>query len=158
MSRADRYFDPYGQPPPSGEWAYVLDAFGVEYGRGWWPFYRDGKPCGIRVAPDTDYRSWRNEYVTLWPDTDAGVTAKVTLYCRPQGLGAIVVDARIHIDLRARTATLVTACPDEIREQAETKATRLLAVLLAQRRARRRGRPRPVTAHELWTSSKGQPR
>ncbi|MFI0411953.1 hypothetical protein E1264_02680 [Actinomadura sp. KC216] len=152
MSSAETYFDPYGQSPPPGEWNYILDDFSVHYGPGWWPFYRDGRPCGIRVSPDTDYRAWRNEYVTLRPGTDAGVTAKATLHCRPQGLGAIVVDVRIHIDLRARTTRIVTGCPDEVREQAETKATRLLAFLVAHRRARRQGEPEPVTAHQVWTA------
>jgi hypothetical protein len=155
MNRPVPHFDPYGQPPPAGDWEYVLDDFGVSYGPGWWPLYRDGTPCGVRLAPDTEYRSWRNEYVTLRPGTGARTVAQVTLYCRRQGLGAMVLDARIGIDLRERTVTVVSDlsdCPDEVRQQAHDKAAKLLRFLLAQRHARRTGATRPVTAYELWES------
>lgn len=149
------YFDPYGQPPVTGDWEYVLDDFGVTYGPGWWPLYRDGTPCSARLAPDTEYRSWRNEYVLLRPGTDAHAVAQVRLYCRRQGLGAIVVDARIGIDLRERTAIVLSdlsGCPDEVRQQADGKAAKLLRFLLAQRRARRKKATQPVTAYQMWQS------
>jgi hypothetical protein len=59
-------FDMYAQPVPGGEWSYELDDHGVRYRRTGWPFGRDSKHStepevtGVRLAPDTDYRSWRN--------------------------------------------------------------------------------------------------
>lgn len=155
MNRPVPYFDSYGQPPPAGDWEYVLDDFGVSYGPGWWPFYRDCTPCGVRLSPDTEYCSWRNEYVMLWPGTGAGAIAHVGLFCRRQGLGAMVLDARIGIDMREHTVTVLSdlsGCPEGVGQQTHDKATRLLRFLLAQRRARRTGATRPVTAYELWQS------
>lgn len=91
----------------------------------------------------------------LWPGTDAHAVTDVRLFCRRQGAGAMVVDARIGIGLRERAGTVLSdlsACPDDACQQARDKSVKLLRFLLAQRRARRKGATRPVTAYELWRS------
>lgn len=56
-------FDGYGQLLELGNWSYVVDDYPAGYGKGsWYPF--DGS---ARLAPDCDYRSWRNEYVLIRP-------------------------------------------------------------------------------------------
>jgi hypothetical protein len=162
MNRPVPYFDPYGQPPPDGEWEYVVDDFGMSYGPGWWPLYRDGEPCSVRLAPDIEYRSWRNEYVIVRPSADACAVAEVMLYCRRHGLGGMVVDARISIDLRERTATVISdlsAFADQIRENAREKG-RQAAALPARPAARppqrshtARNRPRVVAAMQTTTNT-----
>jgi hypothetical protein len=143
-------FDMYAVPPPDGDWAYEVDYTGVTYGPGWWPFYRDGRADVVRLAPNTRYWAWRNEYVLLGPGTGATVSARVTLYLAPQGLGGLVVDTQVRLDLRARTATVDPGCPAEVCEQAQIKADRLVAAVLAARAERRRGRTGPTTAYDPW--------
>lgn len=89
--RFEPVFDMYGIAPPEGDWSYIVDSTEIVYGPGWWPFYRHGTPTGIRVSPDTEFRSWRNEYVLIFPRTGATAAARVHLYVRPQGSGAMTV-------------------------------------------------------------------
>jgi len=113
------------------------------------------RPPGHRAAR-TQHRdwAWRNEYVLLGPATDASVTARLSLYVAPQGLGGLVVDTGVRLDLRARTATADPDCPTELHDQARTKADRLLAAVLAGRAERHRGRTGPTTARDRWTAGK----
>jgi hypothetical protein len=147
-------FDMYAVAPPDGDWAYEVDYTGITYGPGWWPFYRDGQPDVVRLAPNTRYWAWRNEYVLLGPGQDATVSSRLTLYMAPQGLGGLVADTHVRLDLRARSATVDPDCPAAVREQAQTKADRLVAAVLAARAERRRGRTRPTTAYDRWIARK----
>ncbi len=147
-------FDMYAVPPPDGDWAYEVDDTDVTHGHGWWPFYRHGHPDVVRLAPNTAYWAWHNEYVLLGPGKDATATARLTLYLAAQGMGGLVVNTHVRLDLRTRTATVDRDCPPEVREQAQTKADRLLAAVLAARAERRRGRTGPTTAHDRWIASK----
>lgn len=148
-------FDMYGITPPPGDWAYVLDDTGIAFGPGWWPFHRDGAPAGIRVSPDVEFRSWRNEYVLLYPSTSgpAAATARITLYVRPQGMGAMTVVAYLGLDIRQRTYTLPDGLPEHLHEKAITKAQRLLDFISNTRADRRRGSPRPRTAADIATET-----
>jgi hypothetical protein len=76
------HFDMYYVPLPEGEWEYEVDDYGVVYAEAHWPLvfrravddpdvptgvYR-GMPewaCTLRLAPNTEYRSWRAQYVLL---------------------------------------------------------------------------------------------
>lgn len=93
-------WDMYAVAPPEGDWAYILDDYGIKYRRGlvaqrlrpgWWPFaYDDPKrehqarrdrrsgpvkqECGaahICLSPDTAFYAWRNETVSVFPDFEA---------------------------------------------------------------------------------------
>jgi hypothetical protein len=154
-------FDMYGQPPPEGDWRYVIDDSGISYGPGWWPLYRTWlgsaglQPAGVRLAPDSEFRSWRNEYVLIGPGSGPVMVAHLNLYVREQGMGAIVVEhVAVTLDIRNRAATVDEGCPGIVLEQAQGKAGRLLAWLLAERAARRSGRARPVTAADLEEARK----
>ncbi|MGW1741197.1 hypothetical protein ACWCPQ_20585 [Nocardia sp. NPDC001965] len=111
------------------------------------------------MSPDTAYQSWRNEYVLLWPSHNQStrVDARLRLFVRTQGLGAILADTHIILDLKQRTTTIDTACPPSLREQAETKAARLLHFVLDHRAARRCGITEPPTAHDRWITHTQQP-
>ncbi|WP_433635466.1 hypothetical protein [Nocardia sp. CA-120079] len=155
------YFDGWAVPTPAGEWHYELDDWGIYYGAGWWPFHQYYEqthgpsrlaPASIRVSPDTAYQSWRNESILLWPcETHPNrVDARPTLFVRTQGLGAIVAKTDITLDIKQRATTIASTCPPQLREQAETKAARLLRFVLDHRRARRRGITEPETAYGRW--------
>ncbi|MGW4720903.1 hypothetical protein [Nocardia sp. NPDC004260] len=158
---AGSYFHGWGVPTPEGQWQYELDDWGIVYGPGWWPFHRyyeqtHGRsrrtPSSVRVSPGTAYQSWGNESITLRPSPQhpTRVEARMTLFVRTQGLGAIVADTQIALDIRQRRTTIADTCPPALREQAELKAARLLRFVLDHRRARRRGTTEPDTAYGRW--------
>jgi len=45
----------------------LVDDYGIGYGPGWWPYYRNGKPESVRLAPDTAFYAWRDQYVLVGP-------------------------------------------------------------------------------------------
>jgi hypothetical protein len=159
------YFDGWGQPTPPGDWNYDLDDYGIHYGPGWWPFYTTRHPYGepettgpisVRISPDTEFRSWRNEYVQLTPDKrePAKVTGRLRLFVRRRGGGVICVNTALIVDMRAKTVHVAVDCPDTLRGQAETKGDRILQFLLHHRARRRAGDTRPVTAHDKWSAAR----
>jgi len=149
--RFEPTFDMYGAAPPDGEWGYVVDDYDITYGPGWWPYHRDGKPGTVRVSPNTEFRSWRNEYVLISPNLTASATvvARLHLFLRAQGMGAMTVAACIGVDIRQRTFSLLDGLPTELHEQATVKGRRLLDLILAGRTDRRRSAARPRTAADL---------
>lgn len=157
-------FDLYGVQLALGGWTYALDDTPVVYGPGWYPFHRQlqrtephpdsplltrmastGRtvPTSVRISPDTDFRSWRNEYTLLHP-YDHRVHAHLTLFVEPRGTGAMTRRVTAEIDLRTSHVTIPAQCPDHLREQARVKAERAMDLLAAARTERRRGRPAPA--------------
>lgn len=90
-------FDRYAQLLDLGQWRFEVDDFVVPYGAArWFPF-----PRCVRLAPDIDYRSWRNEYVQLCPGRRAHqASADLTIGLRAQGMGAVTVTIVADLDLR----------------------------------------------------------
>jgi hypothetical protein len=56
----------YAPPHQAEDWAHLVDD-GITSGPAWWPYHRDGKPGTVRVGPDTEFRSWRNQHVLISP-------------------------------------------------------------------------------------------
>jgi hypothetical protein len=161
-------FDGYAKEPPAEPWGYVVDeARPVAYHHplipprlreGYWPF---ADPAGeytavsVRLAPDCRDYAWRNEYVLVWPDKETPYLAEadLDLWVRPQGMGGIVLNCSVRLNLRAGTyevTRLPEDTPAEVREQSEGKARKLLAYLAAECAARDAcERKAPVTASEL---------
>lgn len=163
-------FDMYGLELDLGGWAYVLDQPGVVYGSGWYPFRRPvsilephpaapltyhtvatGRTAqtGVRISPDVVHYSWRNEYVRLEP-FDHRIQARMALFVRRQGMGAMVRRVSIEIDLRTKIVTVPGACPAALRRQADIKGRRVLDLLSAARRERRRGARTPTAVLGAW--------
>lgn len=163
-------FDLYGIELELGKWAYVLDQLGVTYGPGWYPFREKvtrsepdpvepllnrkvptGRttPVGVRISPGVANYSWGNEYVTLEP-VDHRVRARMTLFVRKQGMGAMIRRVEIAVDLRERSVTIPPECPAELHTQAQVKGERILDLLTAARRERRRGAPIPLSVLGQW--------
>lgn len=150
-------FDGYGWMLDLGSWSYILDDWGIAYGTGaWYPYSQS-----VLLAPDVDYRAWRNEHVRLCPSpTDPKmVTARMHLTLRPQGMGAMTVSVDAELDLSTgATAFRPDDVTGDLRVHALTK-TRRIHELLAAERSRRDGTPRrrrrtPVTAHQRWVASR----
>lgn len=140
---AEREADPKGEEfysfpakVPEGDWAYIIDDFGIAYRRGWWPFrsadteeerravaswerkghgeWKLGDGCGwasVRIAPNVDGCDAGQNYVGVWPDIHEAwkASADLHLYVRPQGRGgAVVFNCTLIIDLRDMTGTITT--------------------------------------------------
>ena len=194
-------FHMYPARPPEGDWAYIVDDWGIGYRRDTlWPFrstrtgegseaeairsfYRRalregqdwtlGEGCGwqaVRLAPDAEYCAAGQNYVQVWPDIREAwkASADLHLYVRPQGLGAVVLDCSLTIDLRDMTGTVTTwpidgspigpdgfseDFPEALKPQAAEKKAKILA-LLAEHIARRNAGKRKIeTAHERWVKN-----
>lgn len=162
-------FDGYAQPVPLGQWGYALDDHCIVYRRTGWPFGRrpvagrgEPGPESVRLAPDTDYRSWRNEYVLLYPGrigqwgedaAEGWAHAFLDLWVRKQGMGGIIVPrVEVEIDVDHAAAHVAATCPPVLREQAQMKADRLLAFLQhhTSRARTPRARRTPATAHDAY--------
>ncbi|MFF1917085.1 hypothetical protein ACFVYE_37160 [Streptomyces sp. NPDC058239] len=160
----------YGVKLDLGEWGYVLAAQSVLYGPGWYPFHKHvtrrekdpayplndrevptGRtiPAPVRISPDVENFSWSNEYVQLTP-VDHRVEARLRLYVGERQARTLVRTVTLEIDLRARRVTLPDRIPAALRHQAETKGRRILDLLLAARRERRRGATEPWSVLEPW--------
>ncbi|MFD0261951.1 hypothetical protein ACFVH7_27215 [Kitasatospora indigofera] len=161
-------FDMYGIELPLGDWSYRVDQPGTVYGAGPYPFHEPlqrtewhpasplipfqvdtgtTRPTAVRVSPDVEFRSWRNEYVSLRPAGDV-VHAQLKLFVARQGMGATTRRVTLAIDPGAGTVTVPDACPARLRDQAEVKGRRLLALLLEARSERDAGQDGPrLTLH-----------
>ncbi len=163
-------FDMYGIRLELGEWSYVLDQPGVVYGPGWYPFHESlarvepdpsapllnrmvstgrTRPVGVRLSPGTEPFSWRNEYVQLEP-CDHRILVRTTLFVCLRGLGAVVRGIRMVVDLRNGSVVLPEDCPVGLRGQAEVKGRRVVDLLFAARRERRRGASLPTAVLGQW--------
>ncbi|MGW4824321.1 hypothetical protein ACWEP4_36655 [Streptomyces sp. NPDC004227] len=103
----------------------------------------------MRISPDVEHRSWGNEYVQLTP-VDHRVEARLHLYVGQERGSTLVRTVTLEIDLRARRVVLPVQMPAELRHQAEVKGLRILDLLLAARRERRRGASEPRDVLAPW--------
>ncbi|MEV7395050.1 hypothetical protein [Streptomyces sp. NPDC091215] len=153
-----------------GDWACALDRSGVFYGPGWYPFHehvtrreRDptaplntldvptGRtvPARVRLSPGVQDYAWGNEYVQLTP-VDHRVEARLNLYAGREHAYTLVREVTLEIDLRAKRVLLPVRIPPALRHQAEVKGHRILDLLLAARRERRRGAREPRAVLGPW--------
>jgi len=169
-------FDMYGSPPPPEPWGYDLDDnSGVRYclartapraGRlstyhpvrgAWWPYQRDDESRpSVRLAPDAAYYAWRNHYVLAGPVDHEWAEVSLHLYVGQQGMGAIVVDARLRLHLPTGRMTVQPEdVTGDLLAQAEDRGRRVAEFITAERQRANTPPypPRPVTAHEKYTAA-----
>ncbi|MCC9708276.1 hypothetical protein E4N62_25240 [Streptomyces sp. MNU76] len=163
--------DMYGVKLELGGWRYVLDAQAVFYGPGWYPFHQhvtrrekdptaplndrlvptgQTVPAPVRISPDVENRSWRNEYVRLTP-VDHRVEARLQLYAGDEQGCPLVRTVTLQIDLGARRVTLPDQIPaGPLRHQAAVKGERILALLAAALQERGHGASEPRAVLGPW--------
>lgn len=140
-----------------GDWGYIVDDFGdLSYVRGqWYPFNR-----AVRLAPDTCYQAWVNQYVMVRPTKSPKIAAATLhLTVRSQGWGAAVVFTIAVINMATGQVMLSHIDLDEpLVHEARTKAAKVLALLTAERmRATTRPHPpAPITAHDRYTAAQAE--
>lgn len=144
-------FDGWAIPPPTSDPPYAVDDAGLTYGAGPWPFRRfdDGHLATVRIAPSSEYRAWRNEYVLVHPNEDgSGAEAQLQLWLRPQGMGGYVLRVNVTLDLARDAYSFAPLHHASLQARAESKAQRILDLVGVARRERDRGATRPTTAAE----------
>lgn len=112
--------------------------------------------CGavsVCLVPDYEYRSWRNEIVLVSPSHTVPhhATARLSLWLRRQGMGGMITKCKVRLDLlhgTHRIEDLHPDVPEEVKQQAKTKATKLSAYLAAEIVNRDGDRKQPVTTFE----------
>jgi hypothetical protein len=181
----------YPGPVPAEPWAYELDSGPnlIKYRRGlvcqrlrpgWWPFayadpameqqarHRTSKPvaqecgvAGIQLSPDTEYRAWGDESVTVSPDTQVPHLAGIRyLYIpvRVQGSCRVVVYCSVALNLLDGTWQLHGADDDwgPLTAEADSRSRKIMEFLraaIAQRDAGN-GPAAPLTAYERYMAAK----
>ncbi|MEV4040386.1 hypothetical protein [Streptomyces umbrinus] len=163
--------DIYGVKLELGGWRYVLDKNPVFYGPGWYPFHKHVTrrekdptaplndrlvptgatvPAPVRISPDVENRSWRNEYVQLTP-VDHYVKARLQLYAGDEQGCPLVRAVTLQIDLRARRVRIPDQIPPgPLRHQAAVKGERILGLLTAALQERARGASEPRAVLGPW--------
>ncbi|MEU0950262.1 hypothetical protein ABZ379_47665 [Streptomyces canus] len=107
-------------------------------------------PATVRISPDAEHRSWRNEYVQLTP-VDHRVEARLQLYAGQEGGCVLVRAVTLQIDLRTMRVTLPDQIPaGPLRHQAAIKGERILALLAAARCERDHGASEPRGVLGPW--------
>jgi hypothetical protein len=162
-------FDAYATPPREGDWSYVLDDTQIVYGKKPWPFRRRaadgfaayGSPgrrqrarytegASIRLSPDVEFRSWRNEYVVIHTmDEGSRATGNLRLWAGQQGMGGWVYNARFDVAVPSFDCSFRNELPGELEEQGRVKLDRITAFLRAEAARRDSGKRAPVTAADL---------
>jgi hypothetical protein len=148
-------FDTWGrghQPELVEGWGYIVDSGHDDvYVRGqWWPFESDY----VRLSPDVALYAWRNEYVMVGRSHTNPDHAEflLTLTCREQGQGSIIVSFRVDLDMTTgRWTHSPDDLTDELRDQLVEKAGKVHE-LLCRERARATTPPfppGPITARDL---------
>ena len=114
----------------------------------------------MRLSPDTAYYAWSNEYVSVVPRRFARAATTLDLFVRQRGGGAVIVPCRIGFDLLFDTFTVGDSCPPQLREQATSKAQKVLDLITAARQERDTYL-RPWTAHNQYphhqAATRGEP-
>lgn len=163
--------DMYGVKLDLGGWRYVLDKRAVFYGPGWYPFHQhvtrrekdptaplndrlvptgQTVPAPVRISPDVENRSWRNEYVQLTP-VDRRVEARLQLYAGDEQGCPLVRTVTLQIDLGAMRVRLPDQIPaGPLRYQAAVKGERILALLAAALQERGHGASEPRVVLGPW--------
>lgn len=146
--------DLYGQDlDPDGDWAYNVDDYGVTYvGGQWYPFDRT-----VRLSPDCEFRSWRNQYVSVGPTDEPTVAvARLHLTVRKQGHALMTVHVRAGLNMETGEITFShDDLDDRLLHEAQVKGARVLALLAAERlrHSTPPHPPCPVTAHERYNAA-----
>lgn len=130
-----------------------------------------GEGCGwapVRIAPDCHYGcGGHGNIVIVWPDHHEArkASADLHLYVRPQGLGAVILNCTLFLDLTAMTGAVTTwpigdspvaddgfseDFPAALKPQAAERRDKILTFLAAEMARRDNGHRKIITAYDRW--------
>lgn len=154
--------DPYAVSPPQESFDYIVDDEPLRRAAPGSPTLLETAHSAIRLAPDSFYRNWRNEYVAvreeigvfqgLGPVTILRVQGAVVLH--PRGFGADVLDFEAIVIDPAGEAIVSMGVGHACRAPVQRKLARVLDWYRTELRLRDGNLPPLLTAFEFWTDSK----
>jgi hypothetical protein len=145
----------YPAKPPEEPYAYILDDKGTIYNSdSLWPFWtpkssyngHKSNPAVIRIAPDTQYQAWGQEYILLGDramQQKAGVSFHISI--EPKGMCYLVAHCHAEIDLKSwEISNLI--CHPSVELAARTKLEKVTEFLKRSQQEAREGIERLVDA------------
>jgi hypothetical protein len=143
----------YPAKPPEEPFAYILDDEGIVYNpNSLWPFWtpkssyngHKSNPAVIRIAPDTHYQAWGQEYILLGDGAaqqKAGVSFHLSI--EPKGMCYLVAHCHAEIDLQTwEISNLI--CHPSTEQAARAKLEKVIEFLKRSQQKAQEGMERPV--------------
>jgi len=150
--------DPYAVPPPAEPFDYIVDDKPIRRMPPGNPRLLEADHSALRLAPDSHYRAWRNEYVTVreevvaleghQPVTVLRVQGSVCLH--PRGFGVDILDFEAAIIDPAGEGLISVAAGGNDRVAVERKLMKVRDWYATELKLRDNGSKPLLTATELW--------
>ena len=150
--------DPYAVAPPSEPFDYIVDDEPIRRTPQGSPRLLQAAHSALRLAPDSLYRAWRNEYVMVReeiaafhgyePVTVLRVQGSVYLY--PHGFGVDVLDFEAAVVDPAMEGLISVATGGADRSLVRRKVLKVLDWYRSELKLRDSGDKPLLTATELW--------
>lgn len=154
--------DAYAVSPPCESFGYIVDDEPLQRAPPASTRLLEEAHSAVRLAPDSCYRNWRNEYVTvreeigvvrrLGPATVLRVQGAIFLY--PRGFGADLLDFEATVVDPAGEAIVSVGAGHAQRVAVHRKMALVLDWYRAELNLREENMPPLLTAIEFWTDCK----
>lgn len=150
--------DPYAVPPPAEPFDYIVDDEPIRrMPPGDHPLLH-ADHAALRLAPDSQYRSWRNEYVMIreevmaLQDQNPVTILRIhgSVYLHTRGLGVDLLDFEAAIVDPAKEGLVSVAAGGNDRDAIERKLSKVLDWYRSELKLRESGDMPLLTARELW--------
>jgi|GEM_PF-5751028 len=150
--------DPYAVPPPTEPFDYIVADEPIHRMPPGNPRLLQTDHSALRLAPDSQYRAWRNEYVTVREEVAAVqggepiavLRVQGSVYLHPRGLGVDVLDFEAAIVDPGEEGLISVAAGGTDRGAVERKLFKVLDWYRSELKLRDNGEKPLLTATELW--------
>jgi hypothetical protein len=151
-------FDPYAVEPPGGSFDYIVDDLRIRRTPRGSPRLLHVSHSALRLSPDSEYRSWRNEYVMVREESSASydresvtvLRVRGSVFLHQRGLGADVLDFEATVFDPAREGVISVGAGGADRAAVERKVLKVLDWYRSELQLRDSGERPLLTATELW--------
>ena len=150
--------DPYAVPPPREPFDYTVADEPIRRMPPGSPRLLQADHSALRLAPDCQYKRWRNEYVMVREEVVAFegnepvtvLRVHGSVYLHPRGLGVDVLDFEAAIVDPANEGLISVAAGGNDRGTVERKLLKVLDWYRSELKLRESGEKPLLTATELW--------
>lgn len=150
--------DPYAVPPPLEPYDYVVDGERIRREPPGSPRLLEAAHSALRLAPDCQYRVWRNEQVLVREEIAAFqchdpvtiLRVQGSVYLHEHGLGVDVLDFEAAIVNPAKEGLISVAAGGNARGAIERKLYKVLDWYRSELKLRDTDEKPLLTAVELW--------
>ena len=154
--------DPYAVSPPQEEFDYIVDDEPLRRAPPHSPTLLETAHSALRLAPDSLFRKWRNEYVSvreeigflfgLGPVAVLRIHGAIFLY--PRGFGADVLDFEATVIDPVGEAVVSVGVGGVHRAPVQRKLAKVLDWYRTEIKLRDDNSSPLLTAYELWTDGR----